>query len=141
MERGQIGTWNQTTTVFIFEGLLAKCTAVRRESATVRAQQWERALGYWEWDAQVLDHLHDMMSRFNQQIEVATWHPPGFAPVLKEHIWGLGIPINDTFSALSYHSLSQHLATDARVSAVYDADPSHRLGYGFKGRSFVAGQM
>jgi hypothetical protein len=141
VERGEISTWYETTTVFVFEGLLAHCTATRREAAAVKAQQWEWALGYWEWDVQVLDHLHDMMARFQSQIEVVTWHPPGFATVLRDRIWELAVPVSDCFSALSYGSLSQHLATDRNVTAVYDPDPQHRFGYGFKCRDFTLGQM
>ncbi len=141
MERGQLAEWSGAVTLFVFEDLLATCGAPHRESAMVKAQRWDRALSYWEFDAKVLDHLYDLMARYAATVEVATWHPPGFAPVLKEHIWGLGVPISDTFSALSYASLSQHIATDPRVTTVYDPDPSHRFGYGFKAREFAAGQM
>jgi hypothetical protein len=85
--------------------------------------------------------MHDLMARFAARIEVITWRPPGFAQAVYDRLWALDIPVSEVHSPLSYQSISQRIATDPQVTAVYDADPRHRFGYGFKARDFVAGQM
>jgi hypothetical protein len=141
VERGEIGVWNETTTVFIFEDLIAQCVHPRMEKAALSFNRWEAALGWWEWDVQVLDHMHDMMSRYESRIEVYTWRPPGFAEAVYERLWQLSVEVAGVTSQPSYQYLSHLLATDNSVTAVFDADPAHRHGYGFKGRAFVAGAM
>jgi hypothetical protein len=107
----------------------------------IKLAYWQRALGCWEWDAQVLDHMHDMLSRFGARIEVITYRPTGFAQAVHDRLWELDVPVSDTSSVLSYQQASQRMATDPRIHTVYDGDRAHRYGYGFKAREFVAGQM
>jgi hypothetical protein len=141
MERGQLGIAYQPTTVFIFDGLIATCGHPRVEKLAVTAARWERALACWDWNMRVLDHMHDMLSRFEAHIEVITWRPTAFAQLVHDRLWEMDVPVSETTSALSYQSASQRIATDQRITAVYDGDPTHRHGYGFKAREFTAGQM
>lgn len=141
MERGQLGVSYQTITVFVFDGLIAECSHPRADQLACMAARWERALSMWEWDVLVLDHMHDMMSRFQSQVEVITWKPPAFAQLVHNRLWEMDVPVSETTSALSYQSASQRIATDPLISAVYDGNPHHRHGYGFKAREFVPGQM
>jgi hypothetical protein len=141
MERGELGVSDELTTVFVFDTLLAHCRYHRRETALLRMGSWQKALACWEWDAQVLDHMHDMLARFAARIEVITYRPTGFAQAVHDRLWELEVPVADTISVLSYQSASQRMATDPRIQTVYDGDRAHRFGYGFKAREFVAGQM
>ena len=69
-------------------------------------------------------------------VEVLTWHPAGFAEVVHDRLWTLGVQVRET-RASSYGYESQKIATDPTVSVVYDADPAHRMGYGFKARELI----
>lgn len=141
MERGDLGIDNGPTTMFVFDELIATCVRPKIEKVMLSGNRWSAALGCWDFNILVMDTIHDMLSRFQARIEVITWRPPGFAEVLYDRMWELDVPVSDVHSPISYMSISQRIATDPSVNAVFDADPRHRLGYGFKCREFTPGQM
>lgn len=135
MIRGKLGVEDTKATLFVFEGLIATVTHPRWEAFCRRTARWDKALTYWRFDTQVCDYMHDLMSRWNAVVEVLTWREPPFAELLYNRLWELDVPVRDVRSAVYRHA-SPWLATDPRVSVVYDADPDHRFGYGFKAREF-----
>lgn len=140
MERGQLGIENRPCTVYVFEELIAHLEHPRTEKAALRLHKWETALDAWTFSVRVCDHMTALMGRHGTPIDVLTWRPIGFANALHDRLWYLDVPVRETKSA-TYPSASQHFATDPEVTLVYDADPAHRWGYGYKGREFSIGRF
>ena len=139
MLRGQLGRAERDKVLFVFEGLVGTLPErSRQEARCIRRKRWEWALDYWSFDYQVLDYINRTMQYHD--VEVVTWKPAGFAAVLHDRLWAAEVFVDATKSA-SYRSLSQRTATDTRVSLVYDPDPTHRWGYGFKAREFSIGDI
>lgn len=136
MEHGQLGLQSTSTTVVVFEELIAHLSRRRSEKIAVRIQQWDLALGCWTFDYRVLDFLARFMFVHEMPIRVVTWRPPGFAEALHDYLWKMECPVNETV-ATDYRRISPLYATDAQIIAVYDADPDHRFGYGFKCRDYT----
>jgi len=139
MERGQLGVDDRPATVFIFENLVAVCARERVERAQLRLHRWTQALDLWDFDLAVCDYIYRLIDRFNLPVDVITWRPPGFAAVLHDRLWEMDVSVRDTRSG-EYRLLSQRIATDPTISTVYDADPTHRFGYGYKAREFSIGR-
>lgn len=104
----------------------------------LRLHQWETALSTWQFDLKVCDHINATIYRYSLPVDIITWRPQGFAEALLDRLWDLDVPVMNVHSS-TYTWMSQHLATDVEVQSVYDPDPKHRHGYGFKGREFTAG--
>lgn len=138
MERGQLGIENRQATVFVFDGLVAKIQRPRTERMALRLHQWETALSAWEFDLQVCDYMNALMSRYSVPIDVITWRPKGFADALLDRLWDLDVTVRRVRTG-TYQALSQHIAIDNEVSVVFDADPAHRSGYGWKCREWMTG--
>jgi hypothetical protein len=138
MERGELGIENRTATCFVFEGLIGQLQRKRAESLALRLHQWETALSAWSMDITVCDYMVQLMGR-DVPIDVITWRPKGFADVLLDELWNFDIPVRGIRRG-TYQGLSQHIAIDTEVSAVFDPDPAHRNGYGWKCREFNKGQ-
>jgi len=137
MERGQLGIENRAVTVFVFEGLVGNLQRPRAEKMALRLHQWETALGAWAFDLTVCDYICALINR-GVPVDVITWHPKGFADSLIDRLWDLDVPIRGVRIG-TYQGLSQHIAIDQEVTAVFDADPAHRNGYGWKCREFNKG--
>lgn len=135
MELGELGVNETPAIVLVFEGVLAHCTHPILERAALRVRGWTAAVDQWEFDYKVCDMANQLMSR-GAMVEVLTWHPAGFAEVVHDRLWTLGVQVRET-RASSYGYESQKIATDPTVSVVYDADPAHRMGYGFKARELI----
>lgn len=140
MERGQLGIENQTSVVFVFEGLIAKISQPRLERLAIRAHQWESALALWEFDVQVCDYITTLVVKHEVPVDVITWHAKGFAEALHDRLWALDVPVRSTRER-SYAAYSHRAATDNFINLVYDPDPAHRFGYGFKAREFSTGRL
>lgn len=134
MDHGDIGVTPQDVVVFVFDGLVATLKSKRAEHILLMAAQWRRALDLWAFQVQVCDWMHRLMSQ-GLGVEVITWHSPEFALVLHDRLWSMDLPVQET-SATEYRFASPSLATERSVLYVYDPDPAHRHGYGFKGRAF-----
>lgn len=139
MERGQLGVNVKPATVFVFEGLIATLERHRVEKMNIRARRWGAALDNWQFDFQVCDYMHTALSRLEMVIDVVTWRPMEFAELLHDRLWNMDVPVRETFSS-DYRSMSPRVATDTGVTVVYDADPAHRFGYGYKARDFNIGR-
>lgn len=143
MERGELAVGgSRPTTVFVFEGLIAhfsRSRLARLERTALRLHKWEIALDFWAFDQQVCDYMHRLIYAFELPVEVITWHPFGFDDVLHDRLWAMDVPVQSTTSG-EYSSLSPRLAVNQEIGLVYDADPSHRFGYGFKCREFSVGR-
>jgi hypothetical protein len=135
VERGQLGLDDRPAIVFVFDGLIAKLKSKRLSQLYLRSHQWAAALALWEFDYRVCDYMAMMVDRFGQPIEVITWQPYGFADVLYDQLWDLHVQVRSVTCSEYFYS-SQHIATDNAISLVYDANPEHRFGYGFKARDF-----
>jgi hypothetical protein len=131
MERGQLGFEEQLSTVFVFEGLIAQPPS--------RKFRYKR-LETWSLNVQVLDYMADLINRHGVPVDVVTWQPPSFAEAVHDSLWDMGVFVRETKSG-TYGYLSQHIATDTMVSLVYDPDPHHRFGYGYKAREFSIGRL
>ena len=84
----------------------------------------------------VCDRMHWLLSR-DVPVDVVTWRPHGFSEALRDLLWEHNVPVRDVKSG-SYANLSPWVATDPYTSTVYDPDPDHRYGYGFKARDFFS---
>lgn len=141
MELGQLGVPEPgPSVVFVFEGLIATLEQKRLEKTSIRLHRWEAALDCWAFDYRVLDYINAYMNRYQAYIQVITSRPPGFAELVHDRLWELDCTVDKTKSG-NYRSLSQRFATDKAVGIVYDPDPAHRLGYGFKAREFNIGRF
>lgn len=135
MERGELGIENRYATLFVFEELIAHLERPRVEALYRKAGRWKQALDCWNFNQSVCDYIYALMSRYDVPVDVVTWRPQEFADVLHNKLWERRVPVRTTMTA-DYRSLSPWVATDPDVSVVYDPDPNHRFGYGFKAREF-----
>jgi hypothetical protein len=135
MERGQLGLDDRPSIVFVFDGLIAKLKSRRLLSLYCRAHQWEAALSLWEFDYRVCDYTAMMISRYGTPVEVLTWQPYGFGDILYDRLWEMDVQVRSVRCS-EYIYETSHIATDPSASLVYDANPEHRFGYGFKCRDF-----
>ena len=133
MERGDLAIDGRQATVFVFDGLIANCFRPKAEKWALRRRHWEAALDFWEFDHRVCNFMHSLMSRYGVPVEVITWHPWGFARVLSDRLNGMQLPVRDV-QAAEFKQASQIIAIDPGITTVYDADPQHRMSYGFKVR-------
>lgn len=140
MERGQLASDNRSTVVFIFEDLVAHCIRRNAERLAIRLMQWEIALNCWSFDYRVLDYIAQYTTRYDMPVEVVTWRPSGFAAVLHNRLWELECPVRETRSS-TYDRVSPLFATNREIMAVYDANPDHRFGYGYKCRDFESAAL
>lgn len=140
MERGELSSAAGPGVVFVFEELIAHLEHPRVERAALRAHKWDIAVDQWVFDIEVRAYIQSAMQRFGVVIEVLTWHSIGFAEALHDRLWHYDMAVHSTKST-TYQMASQEIAVNPAYSLVYDADPDHRFGYGFKCREFNLGQM
>lgn len=140
MERGELGVSNSPATVFVFEGLLADLLHPRMEQTALRMRRWSYALDQWAFDLDVLTYVENLISRHNVPVDVLTWRPIEFAELLYDRLWYYDTHVRSV-KASTYPRASQQIATNDNFTLVYDPDPSHRWGYGFKAREFNIGQL
>lgn len=133
MERGKLGIDSRTTTVFVFDGLIAHLQRPRIERLALAAHQWDRAVNTWVFDVKVCDRMRELIDRYQQAVEVLTWRPKPFADVVSDRLLTLRIFVRSVETD-TYTAASPRIATDRSVNAVYDIDPFHRHGYGWKCR-------
>lgn len=134
MEKGEIAAWGRPIVYFVFDGLVAEVSNERTERAFIRLHRWAMALDLWAFNITVLDWMHQVMGR-NFIVNVITWHPAPFAELVNAKLWDLDVPVLDVMST-EYRLVTHRFGTDPEVRCVYDPDPAHRFGYGFKGREF-----
>jgi hypothetical protein len=140
MERGELGISAKPGIVFVFEGLIATLQRGVVEKAALRAHKWNVALDQWTFDLEVRSYIQRMTDHYSIPVDVITWHPIGFAEALYDRLWYYDMHVHEVRSA-EYSMASPQMALDPMVTAVYDADPNHRFGYGFKAREFNVGQL
>ena len=133
MERGDLAIDSRAATVFVFDGLIANCFRPKAVKWALRRRHYEEAMEYWAFDHRVCNYMHALMSRYGVPVEVITWQPHGFSKVLADRLWGMDLPVREV-TAGEYKNMSQTLAIDPSVTTVYDPDPTHRFGYGYKVR-------
>jgi hypothetical protein len=138
MERGQLGIETTPSVVFVFDGLIATLLRPRMHRALINMRQWETALDLWEYNTQVCDYMHLIVANYQMHVDVITWQPKGFADAALDKLWRMDIPVREVRSS-SYTFESPHIAVDTSVQSVFDANPEHRHGYGFKGREWDPG--
>lgn len=126
--------------MFVFEDLIAHLDHPRMERLALKGRRFEAAIAQWSFDVRALDHVSRLINHYQQPVEVITWHPHEFGVLIHERLWDMDVQVRDVRSG-DYIALSPWIATDPTISCVYDADPAHRFGYGFKAREFVAGQF
>lgn len=132
MERGQFAVETLPCWLFVFDGLIAHCDRPKAERLAVRARRWTTAFSMWAVNYKVCDYMNLVMSR-GMQVEVLTWHEPEFAELVHDRLWSMGVRVRETRSS-DYAWESPHIAVDSLVQVVFDPDPSHRFGYGWKAR-------
>ena len=133
MERGDLAIDGRAATVFVFDGLIANCFRPKAEKWALRRRHWEAALDFWAFDHRVCNYMHALMSRYLIPVEVITWHPHGFAHALSDRLNDMQLPVREV-TATDYTQASMIIATDPNINTVYDADPHHRMSYGYKVR-------
>ena len=138
MERGKLGIDDRQLTVFVFENLIAKSQHYRTERTALRLHQWEFAIDTWTFDIHVLDYMQRLINYYNQPVEVITSRPKGFADVLHDRLWSYEVFVDATMSG-PYQLFSHRYAIDPMIKIVYDPDPHHRFGYGFRAREWDPG--
>lgn len=81
-----------------------------------------------------------LVNQYDTAVDVITWHSWEFAEVLETELSHLHVPVNHV-TDVRYDFISPLYATIPGISIVYDPDPAHRHGYGFKGREFDLGRI
>lgn len=136
MERCQLFFEVGPATIFVFDDLLAHLKNKRMEKVALAAHQWALAFDAWQADLVVCNYIRQFTEKYpTVPVELITWRPSGFADCIRDFTSDLRIPIRDVRFG-SYEELSPSIATDNDVQIVYDPDPHHRFGYGFKARQF-----
>jgi hypothetical protein len=135
MERGELGITVEKKILFVFEDMLASVENKRAEKVFLRLHQWEAAVNCWHFRYTAMEHMRSILRRRDVTPGVITWHSHPFAQALKDRLWAMGLTVDVTAS--EYRFASPLFATDPDVLYVYDPDPEHRFGYGFKAREFV----
>lgn len=135
MERGELAADERRAAIFVFDGLLANCEHPRYERRALKQRDWEKALDAWVWNYRAVDFAYNLMSRYDTPVEVITWHAHGFARTLSDRLYDMGLPVRDVTGG-DYERLSQTIAIDNNINTVFDPDPAHRWGYGWKVREF-----
>jgi hypothetical protein len=137
MQHGDIGPIAVgLTTVFVFDGTIATLppTKVKAEERLLRKEKWGRALNLWSIDQDVCAGMRDLILRQRVPVEVLTWHSSEFAEIVKEVLYGFGVPVYDITSSV-YEVISPQIAVNRAISTVYDN--GHQFGYGYKGRKIA----
>ena len=119
--------------LYVFEGLLAVCSAERAEARAIRWGRWQRAMDLWVFNMHVLQFLRQFNTRFEKNFDVVTWHPGAFAELLCDRLDDLGVHPQKVF-ADNYRLLQLDVAMSPDYDVVFDPDPAHAHGYGFKCR-------
>jgi hypothetical protein len=140
MERGQLGIENRPATVFVFDNLIAKLDHPQAEKFALRLHRWDLAVDAWTFQIPVCNYIEALIWRFKTPVEVITWRPQGFARALSDRLWERGLSVREVQSG-DYVYFSPRFATDAEVTCVFDPDPAHLWGYGFKARPFDIGRF
>ena len=135
MERGEIFSQGKPTRVFVFDSVIGELVHPLVEKAALRVRRYEAAFDAWNIRPKVCDYMRRLSEQYDTPIEVITWRPHGFADVINDRLWGLDVYVSRV-RALEYQDASPLFATDTTVSCVYDDDPAHRVGYGWKCREF-----
>jgi hypothetical protein len=138
VERGQIAFEPMPTTVFVFDGLIAHLEHPRVEKTALKLRQFAAALDAWVLDYRVCDYISRLITQFNTPVDVLTWRPSKFAHLLQDRLWEQDVYVDEVKSTV-YEHISQQIAIDTKITMVYDPDPMHRFGYGFKAREFDVG--
>jgi hypothetical protein len=140
MERGKLAVENSAITAVIFEDFVAKCPKSWQERLALSARAWAIAYDCWVVDPTICKYLSRLIDVHRRPVEVYTWHGPQFARLINDDLYQRSVFVRGVTPAHSYEDLSASLAIDTDVNVVYDPDPMHRLGYGFKCRDFDLGQ-
>lgn len=141
MLHGELAPGGQPTTVFIFDGLIAKLTSPRMNKFALKMRRYEMAIDdAWEFEIEALDYINHLAGKYGIPIEVVTWQPHGFARALQERFESMDVSVQRTKSEI-YRHISPTIATDNEINMVYDPDPDHRFGYGYKARDFNTGLL
>lgn len=134
MERGNLGIRANQYVIFVFDGLVATLKNRRLEQGMLALGYTQRALDLWVFDVAVCEYMAQLIQR-GTPVHVYTWHSMYFADLLKDKLWDMDVPVEEV-RASEYRFASHRLAVDPNVLYVYDPDPAHRFGYGFRARSF-----
>ena len=134
MERGRLDVDERQAYVFVFEGLLSHLEHPLLERLALRSGQSAAALRAWSPDFRVWDYISNLARR-SVPVEVITWHSVEFADLVADQLAYNNIPVRSVRSEV-YERVSATYAVDPYVVAVFDPDPHHRWGYGFKAREF-----
>ena len=140
MERGQLGIESRASTVFVFEDLIAHLDHPTAERFALRFRRWDMAVDAWTFDIGVCNHIEMLTDRYDIPVEVITSHAAGFAEVLADRMADRGLHVQEVKSG-PYEYFSPRYAVDPMITTVYDPDPRHRRGYGFKCREFFLGSV
>lgn len=140
MERGELGIESRASTVFVFEGLVGHLDHPAAERLALRFRRWEMAVDAWTFDIDVCNHIEMLTDRYNIPVEVITTRPVGFSVVLADRLADRGLHVQEVKSG-PYEYFSPRYAVDSDINTVFDPDPVHMNGYGFKRREFFLGSL
>jgi hypothetical protein len=122
--------------VLVFEGLLGlipDAKVARQEAKFREKKRWAEALACYEINELLARKIWDMVWRYSLEIDLVTYHPPGFAKVLEERMDRENLPLRKVWSE-EPNMLARRLATMPDIRTIYDPFPDHQFLYGGKGR-------
>jgi hypothetical protein len=122
--------------VLVFEGLLGLIPdpKVARMEAKFRAKgKWVEAVSCFEINEMLARKVWDMVWRYSLEIDLLTYHPPGFATELEKRVERENLPFRRVWSE-EPNMLARRLSTLVDIRTIYDPFPDHQFLYGGKGR-------
>lgn len=136
MKGNDLGNAVAPRDVLVFEGLLGVIPdpKVARLEVKFRAKKkWVEAVACYDINELLARKIWDMVWRYSLEVDLLTYHPPGFATELEKRMENENLPLRRVWSE-EPNVLARRLATMPDIRTVYDPFPDHRFLYGGKGR-------
>lgn len=133
MQDGDISNIAPARFLFVFEGLVGRCTTVmaKKEQYYRRFRRYTRAVNCWEINEVAVSYIWDVVWRYHMQAELATFLP--YPEEIKERLDGEGLPFSWVHGFDSPDHLCQRLAFMPYVHRVYFSEPRRPFIFGDRG--------
>lgn len=122
--------------ILVFEGLVGLIPdekMARQEIKFREKEDWDEAVSCYDINELLARRVWDMVWRYSIEVDLLTYHGPGFASALEDRMERENLPFRRIFSELP-SVLARRLATMVDVRTIYDPFPDHQFLYGSKGR-------
>lgn len=120
----------------MFEGLLGLLPdekIARQEERFRSKKKWAEAVDCYDINELLARKVWDLVWRYSFEIDLLTYHGPGFARALEKRMDDDDMPFRRVWSEQP-NILARKIAIMPSVRTIYDPYPEHRFLYGGKGR-------